>query len=101
LSWLSLQSNNIWQQKFPLLSSSNNMHYGNPMSAISYLCEGASILCTRDLRKFVIIPLLINLIVFGAITTFLINTYGGIFDDAASSSSWQAAIAWVLLIITG
>lgn len=77
------------------------MLYGNPISAVKYLQEGASILCLPGLRRFVVVPLLINIVVFVAITSILINTYGGILRDAANTSNWWAVLAWLIWIIVG
>src|SRR5690606_4604258 len=77
------------------------MRYGNPVNAVHYLCEGARILCQPGLRRFVIVPLLINVVVFIAVTAVLVISYGGILQEAMDSSGWLAALAWLLWIFIG
>jgi CysZ protein len=77
------------------------MLYGNPIRAVDYLHEGANILFLPGLRRFVVIPLLINIVVFIAITSILINTYSGILRDAANTSNWWTVLAWLVWIIIG
>ncbi len=77
------------------------MQYSNPLKAVHYLYQGAHILCQPGLRRFVIVPLLINIVVFVVITSLMINTYGGIIQEAMDSSKWLAALAWLLWFFIG
>lgn len=77
------------------------MSYGNPVGAIDYVAKAIRLLCQPGLRRFVIVPLLVNIVVFIAITAVLINTYGGILTDAANSDNWWAFFAWLVWIIIG
>lgn len=77
------------------------MYYGNPTNAVSYLREGAQLLFQPGLRRFVIVPLIINLLVFIVVTAVLINTYGDILRAAEIKSDWLRFIAWLLWIIAG
>src|SRR5690606_31561009 len=83
------------------LRTNSKMYYGNPVNAINYLKEGAQLLFRPGLRRFVIVPLIINVVVFIVVTAVLINTYGDILHDAAIRSDWLRFIAWLLWIIVG
>lgn len=74
---------------------------GDPMRAVNYLIQGAQLLTRPGLRRFVIVPLLINIVVFIAITSVLLNSYGNILHDAAIESDWLRVLAWLLWIILG
>lgn len=74
---------------------------GNPILAFDYLTQGARMLMLPGLRRFVIMPLLVNLVVFVVITGVLINNYGNILHDAAIESDWLRFFAWLLWIIIG
>jgi CysZ protein len=77
------------------------MGYGNPLKAAQYLYQGAHLLCQPGLRRFVIVPLLVNIVVFIVITSIMINTYGGLINEAMNSSKWLAALAWLLWLFIG
>lgn len=77
------------------------MYYGNPFDAVKYLREGARLLLQPGLRRFVIVPLIVNLLVFVLVTAALISIYGGILSEAAMRSDWLRFLAWLLWIIFG
>lgn len=74
---------------------------GNPTRALDYLTQGAGLLMQPGLRRFVIVPLLINIVVFIAVTSILLNTYSEVLQDAAIESDWLRFFAWLLWIVLG
>lgn len=56
----------------------------NPMHGVDALMRGARLLTRRELRPFIIVPLLINLVLFVAITAMMISQLGGLADYLGS-----------------
>lgn len=69
-------------------------------NGLVYLAQGAGLLLRRELRLFVLLPLLINIIVFG-LGIGLIYSYASGWVDAAVNllPDWLAWAAWVLWLI--
>jgi len=73
------------------------MFKGNPMSSLDYLCQGARLLMRPGLRRFIVVPLLINIILFVIATFALIHAYSDLLDTLMQwLPSWLAFIAWLL-----
>lgn len=73
-------------------------------SAFSYLLQGAKLLRHPKLRIFVLIPFLINLIIFGAAFWFLFTNISdwitGYLGKLPEFLTWLSYIIWPLLILT-
>ncbi|MFC6632615.1 sulfate transporter CysZ [Microbulbifer taiwanensis] len=76
----------------------------NPMHGVDALMRGARLLTRRELRPFIIIPLLINLVLFFAVTAVMLTQLGGLADylgsllshtpvNTENMSWWEAVMA--------
>lgn len=72
-------------------------------SGISYLTQGLSLVCQPDLRRFVLLPLLTNLILFSACFYWLFSRLSGWADQwigqLPSWLTWLEYLLWPLAII--
>ncbi|MCP8900205.1 sulfate transporter CysZ [Gilvimarinus xylanilyticus] len=73
---------------------------GNPAKALDYLSRGAHLITTPGLRRFIVVPLLANVVVFILTTIALVN----LFSDVLSMlmgwlPGWLEFLAWVLWAI--
>ena len=48
---------------------------GNPTSSLDYLCQGARLILRPGLRRFIVVPLLVNIILFVIATVALVHVY--------------------------
>lgn len=76
----------------------------NPFTGVSYFINGLSLINTKGIRRYVVIPLLINIIVFTFGLWFAINQFD-IFitwalSDLPSWLSWLEWILWPLFALT-
>ena len=83
----------------------NSENYINqPLSGIGYLLKGAKLLKHPKLRVFVIIPLLINIVIFASAFSFLffsITTWiDSYMDQVPSFLSWLTYILWPIIIVS-
>lgn len=70
---------------------------GNLARGAGYLMQGASLLRHPSLRAFVIVPLAINVLIFGGLITLGFNYISGLMDSMLSSiPSWLSFIQWIL-----
>jgi CysZ protein len=70
---------------------------GNLMLGAGYLVRGAKLLTHPALRLFVIIPLLVNILIFGSFVGFGITYLGGLMDRwLAGIPQWLDFIRWIL-----
>lgn len=70
---------------------------GNPSFALDYLLTGAKFLTKPGLRKFIIIPLLLNVIVSILTAVALISFFSDFLDTLTDwLPSWLAFIAWLI-----
>ncbi|MDH5548116.1 MAG: sulfate transporter CysZ [Gammaproteobacteria bacterium] len=76
------------------------MSKNNPFSGANYLLRGASMLRQPGIRKFVIVPLLINITLFVGLT-FLIYSWASDLLDAALASmpEWLQWLDWLVMPI--
>ncbi|WP_237063419.1 sulfate transporter CysZ [Microbulbifer zhoushanensis] len=76
----------------------------NPTHGVDALIQGARLLGRRELRPFIIVPLLINLVLFIALTAVMLSQLGGLSDylgsllahepvDTENMSWWRAILA--------
>jgi len=75
-----------------------------PLSGIGYLLKGAKLLSHPKLRVFVIIPLLINIVIFASAFSFLFFGITGwiesYMDQVPSFLSWLTYILWPIIIVS-
>ena len=73
------------------------------LSAFSYLIQGAKLLKHPKLRVFILIPLLINLIIFSGAFWFLYsnisNWIAGFMADLPDYLTWLSYLVWPLLVL--
>lgn len=68
-----------------------------PLKGLSYLSRGARLLVTPQLRWFVLVPVLINLVLFVAITWLLVQQFGMAMDWLLGSlPGWLEFLGWLL-----
>lgn len=73
---------------------------GNPVKAVDYLAQGAQLLIRPGLRRFVIVPLLINLVIFVGATLALIYFYQDLLQQLVQwLPEWLAFLAWLLWLV--
>ncbi len=69
----------------------------NPFSGAAYLLQGLSLISKPGLRPFVIIPLLINILVFSLLIWLGIDQFEGLMDRfLPNEESWLAWLRWLL-----
>jgi len=70
---------------------------GNPTSSLDYLCQGARLILRPGLRRFIVVPLLVNIILFVIATVALVHVYSDFLEALMQwLPSWLAFIAWLL-----
>lgn len=70
---------------------------GSPGVAIDYFLAGARLIVKPGFRRFILIPLLINLVIFVVVTIALFNAFGDFFAQVLEwSPSWLDWFAWIL-----
>lgn len=70
---------------------------GNVVDGIGYLVQGAKMLSHPALRLFVIVPLAVNIVIFGSLVGFGLSYLTDLMDRAlASIPEWLAFIEWIL-----
>ena len=70
---------------------------GNAAQGVSYLVDGAKMLSHPSLRLFVLIPLIINILIFGTFIGFTIGSLSGLMDKwMAAVPGWLGFIEWIL-----
>lgn len=75
---------------------------GSPNAAVDYFYDGAKLMIKPGYRRYVLIPLLANLIFFVILTALLIQFLSGIMGDVAQwVPSWLTWLTWLLWPIVG
>ncbi|PID54990.1 MAG: sulfate transporter CysZ [Gammaproteobacteria bacterium] len=75
---------------------------GNALQAFGYLMRGAQMLSHRKLRPFVIIPLLINLLIFGSLVAYTLSTLNEYIEQFMGSiPEWLSFLRWVIWPVVG
>ncbi|NQY02132.1 MAG: sulfate transporter CysZ [Halieaceae bacterium] len=70
---------------------------GNVVGGVGYLVEGAKLLTHPSLRLFVIVPLLVNIVIFGTLVGAGLSYLSGLIDTWLSwIPDWLGFIEWVL-----
>jgi CysZ protein len=76
----------------------------NPVSGAGYLLRGLGMLTHPQLRRFVIVPLLVNVIVFSAIAWGGYELFSFLLDKYLPEDGWLSWLRWLiwpLLALTG
>lgn len=69
----------------------------NPFTGASYFINGLSLINTNRIRRYVLIPLLINIVIFSAGLWFAISQFEVFIDWALSDlHSWFSWLEWIL-----
>ncbi len=75
---------------------------GNVVTGVNYLARGAKMLTHPSLRLFVIIPLLINILIFGSLIWVTFSYLGGLMASMlAALPAWLDFIEWILWPVIG
>ncbi|HSC68362.1 MAG TPA: sulfate transporter CysZ [Cellvibrio sp.] len=70
---------------------------GSPATAIDYFFAGARLIVKPGFRRFILIPLLINLVIFVLVTIALFHAFGDFFAQVLERSpNWLDWFAWLL-----
>jgi CysZ protein len=70
---------------------------GNVVDGVGYLVQGAKMLTHPALRLFVIVPLVVNIVIFGTLIGYGLGYLTDFMDRAlASIPEWLAFIEWIL-----
>ncbi|NOT10560.1 MAG: sulfate transporter CysZ [Methylococcaceae bacterium] len=73
----------------------------NPIQAAGYLFRGFKLLASAELRKFIIIPILINLILYSGALVLGFYTFANVIDTFIPSwLQWMSWILWPLFFIS-
>ncbi len=72
------------------------MANNNPISGISYLLQGIRLLLRPKLRRYLIVPLLVNILVFGIIGWVGYSQFTDLLNWLLPESSWLSFIRWLL-----
>ena len=76
------------------------MRNNNLTNGLTYLTRGAGLIFTPQLRWFVIVPLIINLVLFVVLTTFLVSQFNGAMDWLLGFlPSWLDFLTWILWVL--
>lgn len=82
----------------------NNTNINNPVSGINYLLKGAQLLSHPKLRIFVLIPLMINVLIFASAFWFLFTTITDWIESYMAGLpdwlSWLSYLFWPFLIFS-
>lgn len=75
---------------------------GNAVQAFGYLMRGAQMLNHRKLRPFVVIPLVINLIIFGSLVGYTLSTLNTYIEQFMSAiPDWLSFLRWIVWPLVG
>jgi len=75
---------------------------GNVVEGVGYLVDGAKLLTHPSLRLFVIIPLLVNILIFGSLIGFGLTYLSDLVDRwLAGIPDWLGFIEWILWPLIG
>ncbi len=74
----------------------------NPLTGAAYLLKGAALIKTPGLRRYVILPLLINIAVFGILGWLGLSWLGGYLDEQIQRlPEWLQWIEWLVWPLLG
>ena len=74
---------------------------GNVVHGASYLVQGVKMLGHPSLRLFVLIPLVINILIFGSLISLGLGYLQGLMDSLLGGiPDWLDFIEWILFNIT-
>ncbi len=68
----------------------------NPLTGARYLIRGFGLIMRPGLRRFVLIPLLVNIIIFSLLAWFGISQFQELIDWLLPEESWFAFLRWLL-----
>ena len=68
----------------------------NPVLGFGYLVDGLKLLLKPGLKRYLAIPLLINILIFSLIGWIAISQFEGLMDWMLPESSWWSFLRWLL-----
>ena len=75
---------------------SNLKPINNPVTGFNYLLRGLGMLNHSGLRRFVLVPLLINIVVFSLVGWGGYELFSGLMDEYVPSEGWLSYFRWLL-----
>lgn len=73
---------------------------GSIFSGAAYLAQGLKLLHHPALRKFVLVPILVNILLFVVLTTLLIQQFNYLLDAMMLYlPAWMDFLAWVVIVV--
>lgn len=79
-----------------------SLSQNNLAAGIFYFREGLRLIWRPELRLYIVVPLLVNCVLFVALTSVLVHFYGGLLDSLLHTlPSWLAPLAWIAWIVFG
>src|SRR5690606_27580320 len=73
---------------------------GSIFSGAAYLAQGLKLLLHPALRKFVLVPILVNILLFVVLTTLLIQQFNYLLDAMMLYlPAWMDFLAWVVIVV--
>jgi CysZ protein len=72
------------------------MTVNNGLSGFAFAFEGVKLILKPELRRFVLIPFLINLLVFSGLIWLGVSQFEGFMDRMLPQDSWLTVIRWLL-----
>ncbi len=70
--------------------------YGNPLLGAGYLIQGLRLLLRPGLKRYLMIPLVINILVFSLVGWLGYSQFEAVLDHFLPSSSWLHYFRWIL-----
>lgn len=70
---------------------------GSPGQALQYFMAGAQLVMQPGFRRFILVPIAINLVIFALVTVVLIQAFDGLFSQLLEwAPSWLHWLTWLL-----
>jgi CysZ protein len=78
------------------VAKTHNLRENGPALGFQYAMEGLRLIARPGLRRYVMVPFLINLVVFGAMIWFGMDQFESLLDRWLPQDSWLAYVRWIL-----
>lgn len=73
---------------------------GKPLSGAAYLLRGLGLVNSPGLRRYVVMPLLVNVLVFGALIWLAASQFGALVDATLPQlPEWLVWLAWLMWVL--
>ncbi len=68
----------------------------NPLTGVNYLIQGLGLIMRPGLRRFILVPLLVNTVIFSLLAWFGISQFQELINWLLPEESWFAFLRWLL-----